>query len=171
MVAAINGKRRSEPARLPSPSSLRSYLSMHSSSCASLCTRSTPTHAIEPNSPAPPPQVPAAAVQASPSVKDHLRRLPSLLFGFTRGSSSSIGCRFPSSEPVVPRLVHAGASPVLPPLPSPATVESSSSSSSLASPLNSEHLSPPVFPSFHAQQRTRELTGVAAPPPSGAGRR
>jgi hypothetical protein len=38
--------------------------------------------------------------QAQPSVKDHLRRLPSLLFGFTRGSSSSIGCRFASSEPV-----------------------------------------------------------------------
>jgi hypothetical protein len=171
MAATINGKRRSEPARLPSPSSLRSYLSTHSSSYASLCTRSTPMHAIEPKSPAPPPRVPAAVVQASPSAKDHLRRLPSLLFGFTRGSSSSIGCRFPSSSPWVPRLVHAGAPPVLPPLPSPAAVESSSSSSSPASPLNCEHLSPPVFPSFHEQQHARELTGVAAPPPYGAGRR
>jgi hypothetical protein len=113
MAAAINGKRRSEPARLPSPSSLRSYLSTHSSSCGSLCTRSTPTHAIEPNSPAPPPRVPAAAVQTSPSVKDHLRRLPSLLFGFTRGSSSSIGCRFPSSEPkgAAPRPRRSAARP------------------------------------------------------------
>jgi hypothetical protein len=51
MAAAINGKRRrSEPARLPSPPSLRSYLSTHSSSCTSLCTCSTPTHAFEPNS-------------------------------------------------------------------------------------------------------------------------
>jgi hypothetical protein len=33
-------------------------------------------------------------------VKDNLRRLSFLLFGFTRGSSSSIGCRFSSLEPV-----------------------------------------------------------------------
>jgi hypothetical protein len=35
------------PPRLPSPSSPCSYLSSRSSSCTPLCTRSTPTHALE----------------------------------------------------------------------------------------------------------------------------
>jgi hypothetical protein len=48
MATAINGKRRrSEPARLPSPSSLWPYLSSCSNSCASLCLLSTPTHSLE----------------------------------------------------------------------------------------------------------------------------
>jgi hypothetical protein len=48
MAAAINGKRRrSEPARLPSPSSLWPYLSSCSNSCASLCLLSAPTHSLE----------------------------------------------------------------------------------------------------------------------------
>jgi hypothetical protein len=48
MAAVINGKcRRSEPARLPSPSSLWPYLSSCSNSCASLCFLSTPTHSLE----------------------------------------------------------------------------------------------------------------------------
>jgi hypothetical protein len=38
------------PSPSASPSSLWPYLSTHSSSCVSLCTRSTPTHAIEPHS-------------------------------------------------------------------------------------------------------------------------
>jgi hypothetical protein len=59
MAAAINGKRRrSEPARLPSPSSLRSYLSTHSIACASLCLPSTPTRLLEP-------QFPSAAASGS----------------------------------------------------------------------------------------------------------
>jgi hypothetical protein len=87
MAAAINGKRRrSEPARLPSPSSLCSYLSPCSNACASLCLPSTPTRLLEPNSPVSPPRVSAAAVQSSPPVKDNLRRPYFLLFGFTRGS-------------------------------------------------------------------------------------
>jgi hypothetical protein len=102
------------PRPLPaSPTSLRPYLSSHSIACASLCPPNTPTRLLELNSPASPPRVPAAAVQAPPSVKDHLRRLPSLLFGFTRGSSSSIGCRFASSEPVgtAPRPRRSAARP------------------------------------------------------------
>jgi hypothetical protein len=51
MVAAINGKRRPGARLPPFALPLRSYLSTHTSSCASLCTRSTPTHAIEPNFP------------------------------------------------------------------------------------------------------------------------
>jgi hypothetical protein len=48
MAATINGKRRrSGSSRLPSPSSPCSYLSSRSSSCPPLCTRSTPTHALE----------------------------------------------------------------------------------------------------------------------------
>jgi hypothetical protein len=48
MAAAINGKRRrSEPTRLPSPSSLWPYLSSCSNSYASLCLLSTPTHSLE----------------------------------------------------------------------------------------------------------------------------
>jgi hypothetical protein len=48
MAAAINGKRRrSESARLPSPSSLWPYLSSCSNSCASLCLLNTPTHSLE----------------------------------------------------------------------------------------------------------------------------
>jgi hypothetical protein len=39
------------PSLSASPSSLRPYLSSRSSSCASLCTRSTPTHTIEPQFP------------------------------------------------------------------------------------------------------------------------
>jgi hypothetical protein len=48
MAATINGKRRrSGFLRLPSPPSLCSYLNSRSSSCAPLCTRSTPTRALE----------------------------------------------------------------------------------------------------------------------------
>jgi hypothetical protein len=48
MAAAINVKRRrSEPARLPSPSSLWPYLSSCSNSCASLCPLSAPTHSLK----------------------------------------------------------------------------------------------------------------------------
>jgi hypothetical protein len=48
MAAAINGKRRrSDPARLPSPSSLCFYLSSCSNACASLCLPSTPTRLLE----------------------------------------------------------------------------------------------------------------------------
>jgi hypothetical protein len=48
MAAAINGKRRrSESARLPSPSSLWPYLNSRSSSCPPLCLLSTPTHTLE----------------------------------------------------------------------------------------------------------------------------
>jgi hypothetical protein len=48
MAAAINSKRRRlEPARLPSPSSLWPYLSSCSNSYASLCLVSTPTHSLE----------------------------------------------------------------------------------------------------------------------------
>jgi hypothetical protein len=43
---------RRPPRPLPaSPSSLHPYLSSHSIACASLCTRSTPTHSIEPQFP------------------------------------------------------------------------------------------------------------------------
>jgi hypothetical protein len=114
MAATIKGRRRSsEPARLPSPPSLRSYLSTHLIACASLCLPSTPTRLLEPNSPAPPPRISAAAVQTSPSVKDPLRCPSHFLFGFARGSSSSIGCRFPSSEPVgaAPRPRRSAARP------------------------------------------------------------
>jgi hypothetical protein len=102
MAAAINGKRRrSESARLPSPSSLWPYLTTRSSSCTPLCTRSTPLHALEPNSTGAPPQVPAATVVNSlPPVKDNLCHPSFFLLGFTRGSSSS-GCyRFSSPGPV-----------------------------------------------------------------------
>jgi hypothetical protein len=59
MAAAINGKRRrSEPARLPSPSSLRFYLNPCSITCASLCLPSTPTRLLEP-------QFPSAAASGS----------------------------------------------------------------------------------------------------------
>jgi hypothetical protein len=48
MAAAINGKRRrSEPARLPSPSFFWPYLSSCSNACASLCLPSAPTHLLE----------------------------------------------------------------------------------------------------------------------------
>jgi hypothetical protein len=43
---------RRPPRTLPaSPTSLCPYLSLHTSSCASLCTRNTPTHATEPQFP------------------------------------------------------------------------------------------------------------------------
>jgi hypothetical protein len=43
---------RRPPRPLPaSPTSMRPYLSSHTSSCASLCTRNTPTHATEPQFP------------------------------------------------------------------------------------------------------------------------
>jgi hypothetical protein len=48
MAATINGKRRrSGSSRFSSPSSPCSYLSLRSRSCTPLCTRSTPTHALE----------------------------------------------------------------------------------------------------------------------------
>jgi hypothetical protein len=86
----------------------------------------------------PPPRVPAAVVHSSPLVNDHLRRLSFLLFGFTRGSSSSIGCRFSSPEPVgaVIQSHRSAARSAL--LPSFTAVASSSPSSSPATPLNCE---------------------------------
>jgi hypothetical protein len=108
---AINGKPPAAPSPSASPSSLRPYLSSHSIACASLCPPNTPTHLLELNSLAPPPRVPAAAVQAPPSVKDHLRRLPSLLFGFTRGLTSACCCRFTSLTPPGAPSPSAGALP------------------------------------------------------------
>jgi hypothetical protein len=102
MPAATNGSRRhSGSSRLSSPPFLCCYLSTHSSSCTPLCTRSTPLHALEPNSTGAPPRVPAAAVvNSSPPVKDNLRRPSFFLFGSTRGSSNSGCCRFSSSGAV-----------------------------------------------------------------------
>jgi hypothetical protein len=54
---------------------------------------------------------PAAAVQAPLSVKDHLRRLSSLLFGFTRGLTSACYCRFTSLTPPGAPSPSAGAPP------------------------------------------------------------
>jgi hypothetical protein len=48
MVVSINGKRRrSEPARLPSPSFHWPYFSLCSNACASLCLPSAPTRLLE----------------------------------------------------------------------------------------------------------------------------
>jgi hypothetical protein len=87
MAATINGKRRrSESARLPSPSSLWPYLSTRLSSCTPLCTRSTPLPALEPNSTGASPRVLAAAVViSSPPVKDWFLRPFFMVFWDRRG--------------------------------------------------------------------------------------
>jgi hypothetical protein len=115
MPAATNGSRhRSGSSRLSSPPFMCCYLSTRSSSCTPLCTRSTPLHALEPNSTGAPPRVPAAAVvNSSPPVKDNLRRPSFFLLGSTRGSSSSGCCRFSSPGPVgaTPRPRRSTARP------------------------------------------------------------
>jgi hypothetical protein len=151
MAAAINGKRRrSEPARLPSPSSL-CYLSPCSNAYSSLCLPSAPTRLLEP-------QFTSAAASGSrrrraivaasegqpppplfSSLWVHQRLIKldwlQVLDPRARGSRASTTPerrptrrRCQASPPL--HLLHLRAHP--------------------ATPLNCEQFSPPVFPSYRA---------------------
>jgi hypothetical protein len=141
MAAAINGKHRRRGI-LPPPLaslSLSSYLSSSSGSRPSLCTRSTPLHALEHQFfPAPPPRFLTAAENSSPPVKDWLRCSSFWILGFARGSSSLCYRRLSSPAPVgaAPRPRRRAADP--PPLPSFLTGASTSLLSSPSSPSNGE---------------------------------
>jgi hypothetical protein len=115
MAAAINGKRRrSEPARLPSPSSLWPYLSSCSHSCASLCLLSAPTHSLEH-------QIPSIAASGSRRRRREFVAAGegqppppfSLSLWVHQGLTSSDCCRFSSPEPVgaAPRQHRSAARP------------------------------------------------------------
>jgi hypothetical protein len=144
MTTAINGKRRPLPKPSTSPRLLLSWLllKLKPELLLPLCLHfpSTCAQAIVP--PLPPPRFLAAAVNSSPSVMDWLRRSPSSLLGFARGSPNLCCRRFSSPAPVgvAPRPHRSAADP--PPSPILAPAASSTPASSSSSSLSGEQKNP-----------------------------
>jgi hypothetical protein len=169
MAAAINGKRhRPGFLRLPSPPSLCSYLNSRSSSYTPLCTRSTPTRAPEHQFPQcrhlcfTPQSVKCIAALSFLSPNTIVSSRDACCPGKpSPGSHSawSTGPRPPEHRPSRRHRRFATPARFLRLQVRPALLRSvRNRPSSFLFPL-----------SFH--RRTRDLTGAAVPPPSGAGRR